>query len=194
MRSLFVALALGLLTYSASASTQVFMTLGGISSQPVGHYDFCKRYEEQCRPNSTIEASRMTDELWSRVVEINDAVNTVIFPRTDLEIYGVDEFWEYPKSEGDCEDYALLKQYMLEEEGFPRSALLVTVLRQPNGDGHAVLTLRTDRGDYVLDNLEEAVRPWAVTPYTYLKRQSVEHSGVWVDILDTRNLVSEIAR
>jgi predicted transglutaminase-like cysteine proteinase len=39
----------------------------------------------------------------------------------------------------DCEDYVLLKRRMLMQAGWPREALLVTVVRDKKGDGHAVL-------------------------------------------------------
>ena len=48
--------------------------------------------------------------------------------------------------------------------------------------GHAVLTVRTNRGDFVLDNLTTKVMLWKDTPYTYLKRQSARHAGHWVSI------------
>ncbi len=56
----------------------------------------------------------------------------------------------------------------------PISDLLITVVRQMNGEGHAVLTVRTDRGDYVLDNLELRVKPWNETSYDYLKASGRE--------------------
>ena len=75
---------------------------------------------------------------------------------------------------------------MLMERGWPPSSLLITVVLQPNGEGHAVLTVRTSKGDYILDNLESKIKRWDETPYTYLKRQSESHSGRWKDILDNR--------
>ncbi len=45
---------------------------------------------------------------------------------------------------GDCEDYALLKRKMLMQAGWPREALLMTVVRDKKGEGHAVLTVKTD--------------------------------------------------
>ena len=62
------------------------------------------------------------------------------------------------------------------------------MVRQPNGDGHAVLTVRTSHGDFILDNLEPRVLAWTDTEYTYLKRQSERNSGAWVAIDDDRNV------
>ena len=64
---------------------------------------------------------------------------------TDLEHWGVVERWNYPDDGyGDCEDYVLLKRRMLMQAGWPREALLITVVRDKKGDGHAVLTVKTD--------------------------------------------------
>lgn len=165
------------------------MPILGATSQPVGHYEFCKRYEQECQRNDEIALVRLTPANWNRIVEVNAAVNRSIFPRTDQELYGTAEYWAYPKTEGDCEDYVLLKQYMLEKLGFPRSALLITVARQANGDGHAVLTIRTDKGDFVLDNLEERVLDWKDTSLKFLKRQSERHAGKWMGIGDARDVL-----
>ena len=57
------------------------------------------------------------------------------------------EKWSYPDDGyGDCEDYVLLKRRLLAARGFPESTLLITVVRDENNEGHAVLTVRTDRG------------------------------------------------
>lgn len=50
---------------------------------------------------------------------------------------------------------------------------------QPNGEGHAV-TVRTDHGDFILDNMRNKVMLWSETEYTYLKRQSSDDPGRWV--------------
>ncbi|MFM8647050.1 MAG: transglutaminase-like cysteine peptidase, partial [Methylocystis sp.] len=68
------------------------------------------------------------------------------------------------------------------ESGFPKSALLLTVVKEQNGDGHSVLTLKTDRGDYVLDNLNNQVKPWNKTNYRFVKRQSQSSPNIWVAI------------
>ncbi len=117
---------------------------------------------------------------------MNNYANRTVQPVTDQDYYGVEEHWTYPRTFGDCEDYALLKRYMLMQRGWPVSSLLITVVRQPNGDGHAVLTVRTNRGDFILDNMEAKIERWDRTPYKYLKRQSVTHSGEWSSILDSR--------
>jgi predicted transglutaminase-like cysteine proteinase len=103
-----------------------------------------------------------------------------------MDFYQVDEFWTYPAGYGDCEDFALAKRRQLIEAGWEPSTLLMAVVRESNGDGHAVLMVRTDRGDLVLDNKDGMIRVWTETPYQYVKRQSQEHAAVWVDIVDDR--------
>ena len=98
----------------------------------------------------------LTPKAWSDLVKVNDWVNETIKPLTDLEHWGVVERWNYPDDGyGDCEDYVLLKRRMLMQAGWPREALLITVVRDKKGDGHAVLTVKTDRGEFVLDNQDE---------------------------------------
>ena len=108
-------------------------------------------------------------------------------PMTDQDHWGVVERWNYPDDGyGDCEDYVLLKRKMLIKAGWPRGALLITVVRDKNGDGHAVLTVKTDRGEYILDNQEAQVLPWYETGLRFVKRQSQSDPNVWVALGDTR--------
>lgn len=193
MKNKIAAIAAGLMMVFANgvalaADSRPMPVMGG-TSQPVGHYEFCRRYADQCEKNRTQAVVELSRAAWNEIVEINASVNIGIFPRTDQEMHGIPENWAYPSTEGDCEDYALLKQYMLERAGYPRSALLLTVLRQPNGDGHAVLTVKTDRGDFILDNIEDKVLDWKDTPYRYLKRQSEKNSAKWLSIADDRDLL-----
>jgi len=159
------------------------MKTGGLTSQPIGHYEFCRTYRDQCMPKrGSYEPIAIDRGVWADILDVNSSVNMVIEPRSDLEIYGREEVWTYPDAAGDCEDYVLLKRQMLINKGLPPSGLLITVVRKPDGEGHAVLTVRTDRGDFVLDNLRTDVRLWTDTEYTYLKRQSERHAGHWVSI------------
>jgi predicted transglutaminase-like cysteine proteinase len=160
------------------------MLTGGLTSQPIGHYDFCKANPAECAIRSRMTRPEpMSGALWSLLRRVNTAVNEEVRPMNDLDIYGRDEVWAYPDAGlGDCEDYVLEKRKRLTASGLSLSSLLVTVVRKPDGEGHAVLTVRTDRGDFVLDNLTNAIRPWNQTGYRYLKRQSAEHTGRWVTI------------
>ncbi len=108
-------------------------------------------------------------------------------PMTDEEQYGTDEFWTYPVSGyADCEDYVLEKRRQLMANGFPASALLITFVLMKNGEGHAILTIRTDRGDLTLDSLESRILPWQYSPYKIVGRQSPEDAGKWENVIYTR--------
>lgn len=187
------ALSSALISTQASYAGSAHMRTGKATSQPIGHYEFCKVYNKECNVRANnITPTKLTRKRWAEIIETNAYANTQIRAVTDEQFYGVVEKWAFPKTAGDCEDFALLKRHLLVSKGWPVSSLLITVVRQKNGDGHAVLTVRTDRGDYILDNLEDRVEPWAKTQYTFLKRQMPAHSGRWEDILDTRNLTAAL--
>ncbi len=129
----------------------------------------------------------MTQTAWKDLVRVNRWVNETIKPMTDQEHWGVIEKWSFPTDGyGDCEDYVLLKRKMLIEAGWPREALLITVVRDKKGDGHAVLTVKSDKGEFILDNQNENVLPWQDTGYRFVKRQSQADQNVWVALGDTR--------
>jgi predicted transglutaminase-like cysteine proteinase len=177
------------LPLSASAAAN-FMPSGARTTQPIGHYEFCRSNPGDCSTrNSNPGAVELSRKLWSDMQDVNNSINAMIEPVTDQDLWGVEEKWSYPTNKGDCEDYVLLKQRMLETRGVPASSLFITVVRQRNGDGHAVLTIRTDRGDFVLDNLEARILPWNKTEYRYLKRQSERNAAQWVTIEDNRQVV-----
>jgi predicted transglutaminase-like cysteine proteinase len=153
------------------------------TNPPIGHYEFCQSHQVECQPLGRDRGPmQLTRSAWSAMLEVNADVNRAIVPDTDENIYGVAELWAYPRTVGDCEDFVLLKRHLLIERGFAPSNLLITVVLQPNGEGHAVLTVRTDYGDYVLDNMRGEVRLWSETGYTFIKRQSSEHAGRWTKL------------
>jgi predicted transglutaminase-like cysteine proteinase len=122
------------------------------------------------------------------MVKVNNWVNDSIQPVTDLEHWGVVERWNYPDDgKGDCEDYVLLKRRMLMQAGWPREALLITVVRDKKDEGHAVLTVKTDKGDFVLDNQAENIVLWSDTGYRFVKRQSQTDPNVWVSLGDSHS-------
>ena len=164
-----------------------FMRIYGPASPPHGFVRFCEKRPEECSadsgPENRFDAS--SDRL-SELDDINRLINHAIAPATDMEVYGVKEHWTLPSSRGDCEDYALLKRRMLIGRGWPVSSLLLTVVRDEKGDGHAVLTARTLQGDFILDNKVENVRLWSQAPYEFVMRQSYLNPRVWV-ALDARH-------
>lgn len=179
-----------------AGNSSAHMNTLGRTSQPIGHYEYCKIYGRDCaiRTSSAVPM-KLTRKRWGEMVAANSHSNRTVAPVTDLEYYKREEFWTYPKNYGDCEDYVLLKRKLLMDAGWPASNLLITVVTLPNGDGHAVLTVRTDRADYALDNLNDKILPWNKTDYRFLKRQSSRHSGRWETIEDpARRVVGSIKR
>ncbi|MFA5901370.1 MAG: transglutaminase-like cysteine peptidase [Hyphomicrobium sp.] len=163
-----------------------FMRIFGPAQPPHGFVRFCEANPEECTSDHGQESRfDATAERLKELDEINRTINTKVAPATDLEVYGVNEYWTLPRTRGDCEDYALLKRHTLIAKGWPVSALLMTVVRDEKGEGHAVLTARTVQGDFILDNKFEDVRSWNQTPYQYVMRQSYLNPKVWV-ALDTR--------
>lgn len=171
----------------ALAEANRFMPLAVETEAPDGFVDFCTRFPVDCREAG--EPSRavvLTEDRWVELVETNRSVNRSISPTTDREFYGREEFWTFPQTAGDCEDYVLLKRHKLIGKGWPSSVLLITVVRDENGEGHAVLTVGTDRGDLILDNRTDVILPWINRPYKYVKRQRIRDPRAWVRVLDTR--------
>ena len=185
-----VALAIFALPAVASSSVDLsnpaFAPTGGATSVPIGASEFCKTHGVDCRPNAGPQIEALTDRNWQQLVAVNDAVNSAVSPITDQDLYNVTELWTYPAGRGDCEDFALEKRRQLIANGWSPGALMMTVVRQANGEGHAVLMVRTDRGDLVLDNQDGRVLVWNDTPYEFVKRQSQTDPRKWVGITDTR--------
>ncbi|HET7681307.1 MAG TPA: transglutaminase-like cysteine peptidase [Xanthobacteraceae bacterium] len=130
----------------------------------------------------------LTPENWEMLVRTNSRVNREIKPVPDRQHFGRPNVWVYPNDgKGDCKAYVLVKQRKLIAAGFPREALLVTIVWTKEKQGHAVLMARTNKGDYILDNLSPKVLLWTQTTHDYVKRQSVSHPNQWVYIDGYRN-------
>ena len=155
-----------------------------VTQPPPGWVDFCARQPSECAGPTTVPGElALSWGAWMDLVRINTWVNGTIKPLTDIEHWGVVDRWSYPDDGyGDCEDYVLLKRRMLIQSGWPREALLVTVVRNEKDEGHAVLTVTTDKGDYVLDNQNKNILLWSETGYQFVKRQSQADPNVWVSL------------
>ena len=170
----------------------LFVAVGDQSRAPIGWVEFCIENASECATRPTMPRDIvLTGKTWKDLVRVNKWVNEQIKPITDLEHWGVVEKWSYPEDGyGDCEDYVLLKRRMLVEAGWPREALLITVVRDRKGEGHAVLTVKTDKGEFVLDNQNEEVLLWSDTGYRFVKRQSQSDPNIWVSLGDPRPATS----
>ncbi len=154
---------------------------------PIGFVEFCQRNAEFCQPGPGKQRKlAMNEEKWLMVRMVNAFVNGAIAPITDETLYGTPEYWTIPADAGDCEDIVLLKKKILQQKGIPAEVLRITVALDEHGEGHAVLSLVTTKGDFILDNRRNEIRNWNATNYTMLKRQSAQDPRKWVSLEPAR--------
>ncbi len=184
--ALIAAVTLTVLPAQAADRLAAYVPVVGETRAPIGWIDFCGDNPRECAGGPTEPRDVvLTSKAWRDLVQVNAWVNTTIKPMTDLDHWGVVEKWSYPDDGyGDCEDYVLLKRRVLLQAGWPRAALLITVVRDRKDEGHAVLTVKTDKGDFVLDNQAETIVLWSDTGYRFVKRQSQADPNVWVSLGD----------
>jgi predicted transglutaminase-like cysteine proteinase len=182
-----------LLTFSGSAvhaqtvaalpsSSNPIMSMG--AAKPLlGWSKFCATASPECAINmAEPDVIELTPQIWKTIVSINQRVNSSIKAVTDADHWGVVDVWSFPDDgRGDCEDFQLLKRRLLVESGLPRRAMRMTVVIDELGEGHAVLMVRTNKGDYILDNKTSSILPWHRTGYVYIKRESQNAVG-WVSL------------
>jgi predicted transglutaminase-like cysteine proteinase len=163
-----------------------YAAVGGPASVPYGWADFCHRYAGECDGGQLAPLDvNLTPSAMKEIERVGKWVNAHVKPVSDIEHWGVIDQWDYPSDgKGDCEDYALFKRKILMDEGFPRQALLMTVVKDEHNDGHAILTVKTNAGEFVLDNLNDEVKSWDRTGYRFIKRQSQTDQNVWLQIDD----------
>jgi predicted transglutaminase-like cysteine proteinase len=195
MKRLIIATVLGLVTASSAfAAGASFQTEFGKSLPPVGFVKFCAANPGECKNvGRRVQRVAVTQNMWAKLQSVNSSINSSIAPVSDAELYGEAEFWTYPVDAGDCEDYLLLKKRQLEKMGFDSGALLITVVLDEKNEGHAVLTVATEQGDYVLDNRRNDIMLWAETGYTFLKRQSQKDPRAWVALTDVQQPTPKVA-
>lgn len=172
-----------LTTGALSPATSLDVARSGDTRPPIGWVQFCatKAYAAECAVDpSEPEKVELTPKLWRSVTAMNTRVNKEIDPVTDMDHWGIVERWDMAEDgRGDCEEYVNVKRKRLVEAGIPRRVLRVVVVIDEENAGHAVLMLRTDKGDFILDNKRNAVLPWHQTGYVFVKRESQDRIG-WV--------------
>jgi predicted transglutaminase-like cysteine proteinase len=175
---------------SAASDPPLVVAIGESVPMPIGWVQFCQTYQSVCdtQPSAAREIV-LSQRALSDLARLNSWVNHSIQPMTDTDHYGMIQWWRYPDDGiGACHSYALLKRRLLIEAGWPREALLMTIvwLDHGRGEGHAVLTVKTDHGEFILDNLTDDIQLWSKTPYYYYKRQAQTDPNAWVRLNDTR--------
>ena len=184
-----VAVLLGLSAPAQAGDERVFYaSLGDVARAPIGWVEFCAENPGDCQGGGSQPRDIvMSQAAWRDLLRVNRWVNESIKPMTDMDHWGVIEKWSLPTDGyGDCEDYVLLKRKMLIDAGWPRAALLITVVRDKKGEGHAVLTVKTDKGEFILDNQNDEILLWPDTGYRFVKRQSQTDPNVWLSLGDPR--------
>ncbi len=154
------------------------MYIAGYAFAPPAFYDFCKRERRLCNSTGSTKVAALTPARLAELKSINQSVNARVKQKLDSASTGKDDVWGLPANAGDCEDFAILKKHELMKRGWPSSALLLTVVTYM-GQGHVLLTVRTDQGDMVLDNRTNSVKSWSRTPYRFFARQSQSKHGKW---------------
>lgn len=155
----------------------------GAAKPIIGWLRFCEQNPIECTVDPSEPATiELTTKDWQTLNRVNQQVNAGIKAKTDKDHWGVEDIWDYAEDGyGDCEDYQLVKRKRLVEAGFPRRALRMTVVIDEEGAGHAVMMVRTTRGDFILDNKRNAILPWHKTGYVYIKLEGDEGS-TWASL------------
>ena len=163
----------------------------GRARPPIGFVRFCAENPGECKGGLLFtKRIAMDPDRWNLLYQVNTYVNGKIVPISDMELYGEAERWTFPIDSGDCEDYLLLKKRYLEGLGFPPEALLITVVLDEKKEGHAILTVVTDTGDFILDNRRNDITRWKDVPYTFLKRQSQANPKAWVALVKEKTIAT----
>ncbi|WP_246066619.1 transglutaminase-like cysteine peptidase [Aliiroseovarius halocynthiae] len=163
------------------ASGSNFLKSRGQGAAPPGASGLCSTYSWACArgsANGTLSAGDM------KVVQaVNRQVNRTTRAIEDRQQYGEAERWAIPtRRGGDCEDYALAKKRALIGKGIDPQRLLIATVLDRSRRPHAVLVVRTDQGDVVLDNVTNSIRSWRDTRYVFLRMQDPNRPSRWVNV------------
>lgn len=137
-------------------------------------------------PSAGAATVAVDGKLAALLVDVNTRVNEAIAYESDRAHYGVVDRWTLNPEDGrgDCKAYALAKQEALRVAGLPEAALRIGIVRTPENELHAVLTVDTDKGVLVMDSLTPEILPWSDTPYQWLMRQAADNPLHWVALED----------
>ena len=171
--------ALGAVSSAAAFPAEPFMHEGNYALAPFAFVRFCLDYPAECAPSPTTARVTLSDQGFTELTRVNRSVNQAIEP---LPSGSEPPVWRLDVRAGHCNDYAVQKRHNLIQLGWPANALALAVVRTPTGAGHLVLTVRTDHGDFVLDNRRPNVVAWQRTGYTWPIRQSERNPQYWVQI------------
>ncbi len=179
-----VACAVFALVLPAHANAGAFLTAKFSVPTPKAANDMCNRYNWACASSGS-KASLSARDM-KLINEVNLAVNRKTRPVSDQAQYRRVDYWSLPtRRGGDCEDFALLKKKELIRLGITPERLLIANVLDRKRNGHAVLVVRTDQGDKVLDNLTNRIKTWQDTRYTFLTMQDPKAPDSWVGVIQS---------
>ena len=163
---------------------------------PPGFVSFCYRFADQCAASPKDATVVHLDVISQAVLDrVNRSVNRAIRPEDDQKHYGRAEYWDIPTDGfGNSKDYALTKRRDLINAGLSARALRVAIVITPWNNRQAVLTVVTDRGDLVLDNLTDDIKPWTDTGYQWIARQDGGGELGWVTLAAGATDFTRLAR
>lgn len=170
--------------------TAAALAEGGFTAPPKAFYLFCAKFSRQCVRAGVDGSMALNEQRWSQLVRVNERVNRSIKVRP--EPAGID-VWKLGAKEGDCDAFAIQKRKELMDLGWSASALLLTVVYPGLSEAHLVLTVRTDHGEFVLDNLRDAVLGVEAVGYQFVMRQSAIHPRLWVSIERVNTMDAKVA-
>lgn len=150
-----IGLVAALILAALSVSVSGAVARGGHA--PIGYQVLCITQPNipECKGGGA-SSVRANSDVMATLIRVNDSVNTRIKPQYDPT--GAD-VWSVNASTGDCEEYALAKRRALIQAGLPPSSLRLAYVKTRSGVGHAVLIVKTSRGDMVLDVLTRKIKP-----------------------------------
>jgi predicted transglutaminase-like cysteine proteinase len=166
----------------SGANAASFIPDGSKTSKPFGHVAFCRANPKECSRTKASAPDVITTARWGLMQKINTAVNRQIKPVTDQQSTGSADNWSASVKSGDCEDYALSKRQKLIQAGFKSANLRLAMVRIQSGVAHLVLVVRTEKGDFILDNLNSVIKPWNQTGYRMVKIQAIGGGSEWIKI------------
>jgi len=163
-----------------ASSGQSFLVKHDAVKPPSGATHLCQSLPWACTSGvGTVSAGDL-----AQIGRVNRQINGQVRNISDLRQFNQHEYWALPTHRGgDCEDIALLKKQTLLQMGFPPQALLIATVLDRQRFGHAVLVVRTDQGDMVLDNQTNRILPWAKTGYVFLRMQDPSAPQHWVSLI-----------
>lgn len=114
---------------------------------------------------------------------VNRFVNRVRY-RTDQRNWDRRDYWAAPREffarGGDCEDFAITKYLSLRALGFGAEDMRVLVLWDLKREAaHAVLVVRHEEQELVLDNLRRRIVPLARLPHYQVHYSVNDQSVLW---------------